>query len=241
MPANSESLTQGLEAMARFFVGDATLFETLQNVSDLACGAVPTADMVGLTMLVEGRAKTAVFTDAAAPEIDTAQYETGSGPCLDAFRHRRVYRIDDMEKDRQWPSFSEAAAAHGVRCSMSLPLLARHEGVGALNFYSRGDIAFSDDDVEVGLQFASHAAIVLANSQAYWDAHQLGLDLLQAMKSRATIEQAKGILMGAQRCSAEDAFQILVRASQRENRKLREIADEIVAKTSEPGRGQAAS
>ncbi len=239
MTANSESLSQGLVAMSRFFVGDATLQETLQQVSDLACAAVPTADMVGLTMLVEGRAKTAVFTDDDAPQIDTAQYETGHGPCLDAFRHQQVYRIDDMVKDSQWPAFSEAAASFGVQSSMSIPLQARHEGVGALNFYSRGDTAFSEGDVEVGLQFAAHAAIVLANAQAYWDAHQLSQDLLQAMKSRAAIEQAKGILMGAQRCSADEAFQILVRASQRENRKLREIADEIVAKTSDPRRSHA--
>jgi GAF domain-containing protein len=241
VPSNSESLSQGLAAMSRFFVGDATLAETLQNVSDLACGAVPTADMVGLTMLVDGRAKTAVSTDPDATEIDSAQYSTGNGPCLDAFRHQKVYRIDDMETDGQWPSFSEAAAAKGVNSSMSIPLVARHEGVGALNFYSRGDVPFSDDDVEVGLQFASHAAIVLANSQAYWDSHQLSQDLVQAMQSRATIEQAKGILMGAQRCGADEAFQILVRASQRENRKLRRIAEEIVAKTTDPGRGQAAS
>jgi GAF domain-containing protein len=225
--------------MSRFFVGDATLEETLQQVSDLACQAVETADMVGLTMLVEGRAKTAVFTDEDALDIDSAQYDTGHGPCLDAFRHQQVYRIDDMEKDTLWPAFSEAAAARGVQSSMSVPLQARHEGVGALNFYSRSSPHFTDDDVAVGLQFAAHAAIVLANSQAYWDAHQLSEDLLQAMKSRAAIEQAKGILMGAQRCTADEAFQILVRASQRENRKLREIAEEIVVKTADGSKAPA--
>jgi transcriptional regulator with GAF, ATPase, and Fis domain len=187
--------------------------------------------MVGITMLVDGRPRTAVFTDDTAPEIDVAQYETGIGPCLDAFRHQQVYRIDDMDKDRQWPPFSEAAAAQGIQSSLSLPLLARHDGVGALNLYSRTRAAFSDDDVEVGLQFATQAAIVLANAQAYWDARQLGEDMAEAMKSRATIEQAKGILMGAQRCTADEAFQILVRASQRENRKLREIAEDIVTRT----------
>ncbi len=55
--------------------------------------------------------------------------------------------------------------------------------------------------------------------------------MVEAMKSRASIEQSKGILMAAQHRSADDAFQILVRASQRENRKLREIADDIVVKT----------
>ena len=48
------------------------------------------------------------------------------------------------------------------------------------------------------------------------------------MESRAVIEQAKGILMAAQRCSPDAAFQILVRASQNQNRKLRAIASEIV-------------
>jgi GAF domain-containing protein len=182
-------------------------------------------------MLVEGRPRTAVFTDDTALQIDAAQYETGIGPCLDAFRYRQVYRIDDMEKDDQWPPFSEAAAARGIQSSLSLPLLARHDGVGALNLYSRSRAAFSDDDVEIGQQFASQAAIVLANAHAYWDARQLGEDMAAAMKSRAIIEQAKGILMSAQRCSADEAFEILVRASQRENRKLREIAAEIVART----------
>ena len=241
MSASSESLTEGVEAMSRFFVGDATLGDTLQRVSELACAAVPSADMVGITMLVEGRARTAVFTNDDAPQIDAAQYETGIGPCLDAFRHRQVYRIDHMEKDQQWLPFSEAAAAHGIQSSLSLPLLARHEGVGALNVYSRTSAAFSDDDVNVGLQFAAQAAIVLANSQAYWDAHQLGQDMAEAMKSRATIEQAKGILMGAQRCGADEAYQMLVRASQRENRKLREMAAEIVARTTNPRDARAGS
>ena len=231
MPANSESLSKGLEAMSSFFVGDATLRETLQRVADLACEAVGNTDVVGLTMLVQGRPRTAVFTDDTAPEIDAAQYETGIGPCLDSFRQQQVFRIDQMESDKHWPAFSEAAAAHGIASSLSVPLLARHEGVGALNLYSRSPAAFSEDDVEAALQFASHAAIVLANSQAYWDAHQLGEDLAQAMRSRATIEQAKGILMAAQRCTADEAFEILVRASQRENRKLRDIAEEMVGRT----------
>jgi GAF domain-containing protein len=241
MRADSESLSKSIEAMSRFFVGDATLGETLTMVSELARDAVGRADMVGITMLVEGRPRTAVFTDDDAPQIDTAQYETGIGPCLDAFRHQQVFRIDDMDKDQQWPPFSEAAAAHGVLSSLSLPLITRHEAVGALNLYSRSRAAFSDDDVHVGLQFAVQAAIVLANSQAYWDARQLGQDMAEAMKSRATIEQAKGILMGAQRCSADEAFQILVRASQRENRKLREMAAEIVAHTADGGRSTASS
>lgn len=232
----SEPLPQSLAALSRFFVGDGTLQETLDRVAHLAVAAVADAEMAGITMLVEGRAKTAVFTDDEAPQIDAAQYQTGVGPCLDAFRYQHVFRIDDTTKDDRWRPFSEAAAAYGVRSVLSMPLVAHHEGVGALNFYAREPDAFSTDDAELASQFATYAAIVLANAQAYWDAHQLSQGLSEAMKSRATIEQAKGILMGAQRCSADEAFQILVRASQRGNRKLRDIAEQIVATAAQPRR-----
>jgi GAF domain-containing protein len=227
-------LEGGLAALSRFFVGDGSLKETLDRVAVLAAEAVPPADFVGMTMLVDGRARTAVFTDETAPEIDAAQYQTGIGPCLDAFRHSEVFTIDDTTKDDRWGPFVEAAAAHGIRSTLSLPLVANHEGLGALNFYARTADVFTDDDVKVGSHFAAQAAILLANSQAYWDAHELSQNLAAAMKSRAVIEQAKGILMAAQRCGSDEAFQILVRASQRENRKLRDIAAEIVARAQQP-------
>ncbi|HEX2273498.1 MAG TPA: GAF and ANTAR domain-containing protein [Acidimicrobiales bacterium] len=224
-------MAKSLQAISRFCIGDATLQETLERVAELSLEAVPSADLAGITMLLEGRPRTAVFTDEAAHEIDSAQYETGTGPCLDAFRHKQVFRIDDVSQDHHWPSFSEAAAAYGVGSVMSIPLLARHEGVGALNFYSRTVEAFSDDDVQVGIAFATQAALLLASSQAYWDAEQLQSDMATAMESWATIERAKGILMGVHPCSEHEALQILVRTAQREKRKLPEIAEELVAKS----------
>jgi AmiR/NasT family two-component response regulator len=58
--------------------------------------------------------------------------------------------------------------------------------------------------------------------------------LKRAMESRATIEQAKGILMAVEHCSPGAAFDILTRASQRQNRKLALVAAEIVERTSQP-------
>ncbi|HVE46462.1 MAG TPA: GAF and ANTAR domain-containing protein [Acidimicrobiales bacterium] len=227
MPNQPDHLAQSVAALSRFFVGDGTLAETLTRVAELSQQAVPNADFAGITMLVEGRPRTGVFTDETSPDIDATQYETGSGPCLDAFRNQIVYRIDSTDKETRWPAFSEAAAARGVKSTLSLPLVANHEGVGALNLYSHVEAAFSEEDEHVAMQFANQAGIVLANAQAYWDAHQLSQDLNEAMKSRAVIEQAKGILM-AQGRTADEAFQILVRASQRENTKLREVAGELV-------------
>ena len=226
-------LSASLSTLSRFFVGDGTLEETLLRVSELTVEAVPPAALVGITMMVEGRQRTAVFTDQAAPEVDQAQYDTGEGPCLDAFRRQQILAIDSATEDGPWPAFRAAAVAHGIHSTLSLPMVVDKVAVGAMNLYAHEPHAFRPADRDTAAVFASQAAIVLANAQAYWDAYSLSERLGEAMKSRAVIEQAKGILMGAQGCDEEKAFALLVQASQRENLKLRDVARRIVANATE--------
>lgn len=221
-------LTSSLSALARFFVGDGTVRETLRRVTDLTISAVPAADMAGITMLIEGRQRTAVYTDDLAPEIDQAQYDSGDGPCMAALKESRITSIEATSEPGDWLAFRQTAADHGIGSTLSFPLLLDQRAVGAMNLYARAERAFSEDDRDTGELFASQATIVLANAQAYWDAHQLSVRLGEAMQSRAVIEQAKGILMGAQGIHADSAFELLVSASQRENTKLRDIAQRIV-------------
>lgn len=224
----TDQVGQGVSAVSEFVSGAATLGETLKHVAELAVEAVQPAEFAGLTMLVDGKPSTAVFTDERSPEIDSSQYETGIGPCLDSFRNSEVNIIVDTEKDDRWPPFSEACAARGIRSTLSMPLVTDNEGIGALNFYGLEPDSFSQVHVAQAQLFASLAAITLVNAQAYWDARQLSEHLNEAMKSRSVIEQAKGILMAGGAKSADEAFQMLVRVSQRENRKLREVAIELV-------------
>lgn len=179
--------------LAGFFINEGTLGDTLQRVAELAC-TVTRADMAGITLLVDGRAATGVFTDPQAPEIERAQYETGSGPCLAAFQRQEVYRIDSVYTEQRWPEFAAAVAAHGITATLSVPLAARGESLGALNLYSRTG-PFSDQDVTQVQSFAVQASILLANVQVYWDARQLGERMSQALRSRATIDHAVGIIM----------------------------------------------
>jgi GAF domain-containing protein len=231
-------LTESLFALSRFFVGDGTVVETLQRVTDLATDAVEGADLAGITMFVEGRHRTAVFSDGLVPEIDQAQYDTGEGPCVEAFRLGEPREIESTLVDGPWVEFRRVAAEHGILSTLSSPLLFNLESIGALNFYSHRERGFSDQDREMSTLFASQAAIVLSNAQAYWDAHQLSVRLGTAMESRAVIEQAKGILMSNEGCDADAAFEVLVKASQRENMKLRDVAQRIVDAAVSRGRGR---
>src|SRR5436305_1678197 len=191
--SDADARATALRAISQFLVAESSLSETLLRISQITTDAMPAADMAGIAMLDEkGTASTAVFTDPESPEIDSAQYESGYGPCLDAWRLKRVIRIDDMvAAEADYPQFSRLAVSHGVHSTISLPLTAGVEGVGALNLYARQSHGFTDDDEAMGVDLATVAAVVLANATAYWSAFELGEQLSEAMRSRAAIEQAK--------------------------------------------------
>ena len=108
---------------------------------------------------------------------------------------------------------------------MSAPVIAR-ETLGALNVYGRRAAQFDARSEGILDAFAAQAAVAGALEEARVHAQQLEA----AMASRSVIEQAKGIVMAATGCDADTAFASLIQRSQHENRKLRDIAAELVAR-----------
>jgi len=99
---------------------------------------MPSAAIAGITLDDGGHPSTGVYTDDESPRIDLAQYESGRGPCLDAWRQRRIVRIDDMRQAmEEYPEFARSAMEHGVGSTISLAMVIGGEGIGALNLYAR--------------------------------------------------------------------------------------------------------
>jgi GAF domain-containing protein len=207
--------------------------DTLQRLADLACVTIPGCTAGSVTLWREGHPYTVVSTDELAQRVDDAQYASLEGPCLDASRHGETYVVEEMADEPRWPAFAVVAAAHGVRSSLSLPLTVRGTAIGALNLYSDQHDGFAGA-VETGRLFAGQAGVAIANAELYRASRSLAEQLQEALDSRAVIEQAKGVLMAEQGCSPDEAFDLLRHASQRENVKVREIAQRIVS--GQPGR-----
>ena len=224
---SKDGLDDGREALRRFLAGDDDLETMLTKIVLLVTEWVPGCDVASITRVGRDGPTTPVFTDKAAVWLDEVQYSEGDGPCLAAIRHHGPEHCMTASETR-WPVFAEAARDHGVLSVLSTPLLDGDVSVGALNMYSRSVERYDDDARQRAAAFADQLGIAAAKVTMYAEGYELAKQLQEAMASRAEIEQAKGILMGAERCSADDAFQILVRASQNQNRKLRAIAVEIV-------------
>jgi GAF domain-containing protein len=228
--SESSPLQRSLTELSTFLVSDHSIADTLTRVVALGVEAVPPAEFAGITMMVDDRVITQTFTDPTCPEIDQAQYESGHGPCLDAFRSGSSVVVESLEHDDRWPEFATAAMAHGVRSTLSLPMVSGESAVGALNFYAADDHAFGEAEALVGRLFAAQATVVVVNAQAYWGARLKSEHLEQAMVGREVIDMAKGIIMNVTACGPDEAFERLVKQSQHENRKLRDVATDIVAR-----------
>ena len=226
-----DARAKAFSALTRFQVSELNVGDTLHRIAEITLEALPSAAIAGMTMLGEDeQPTTAIYTDKDSPELDEAQYREGKGPCLDAWRHKRVIRVDRVEDwADQYPGFASGCREHGVLSTLSLPMVSGDVALGAMNLYARVENGFSDDDEALGVDLAAAAGSVLSNVSAYWTAFDMSQQLNEAMQSRAVIEQAKGIFMARDhRLSADDAFRMLTKASQRENVKLRLIAERIV-------------
>ena len=115
---------------------------------------------------------------------------------------------------------------------LSFRLFTSGDEVGALNLYGRRPHSFGEQSRAIGPILAAHAAIALAAARE----HQNAQSLESALHTSRQIGTAIGIIMVRQGLDQDQAFDFLVNASQRLNRKLRDLADAIVTRGGIPTR-----
>lgn len=219
--------------LSRVVLAGRDLDAILADITVIAARAIPGAEAVSTTMLRGDKAFTAAHSAEMALLADELQYAEGYGPCMDAGRGGVVLRVDDMLTEQRWPRYVARVREQGVvRSSLSVPLPYQGNSIGALNVYSSRPRAFvSAESLEAGRDVAEAIAVAVGNADAHHRLSEQARNLEIAMETRAVIEQAKGVLMAQRRIDAEQAFDILRDASQRYNRKLRDIAAGIVEST----------
>jgi transcriptional regulator with GAF, ATPase, and Fis domain len=217
-----EDLPTMLGRIARELDSQPTLDETMRSLLTAAIDAIPGAQAGGITEVHARGQKVDVryASDDLVVDLDSAQEELGQGPGLDAAYLHRTVRVDDFETEHRWPRFAERARARGAGSMLCLQLYVQGDDLGALNMYSREPRAFDDESEEVGLLFATHAAIAFAGMKREQQFHV-------GISSRDVIGQAKGILMERFKLTPDQAFTVLTKASSETHLKLRDVAEAL--------------
>ncbi|HEV7204093.1 MAG TPA: ANTAR domain-containing protein [Jatrophihabitans sp.] len=199
----------------------------------LAAAAVPHSERASLSSAApdDGGVRTLAGSDELAEALDAAQREAGHGPFFDAQHAGALVHVPDLADDGRWPVFSARALAAGARAVLGVRLQTGSGDATALTFYADRPHAFEPLDLEIAAAFASF--VVLAMEGARYRDQAANLKI--ALASNRQIGTAMGIIMARELLTAEQAFARLRDVSQRQHRKLRAIADEVVRTGELPG------
>lgn len=195
----------------------------------------------GITVHRDGQPMTVASSDALANQVDEVQYGVGQGPCLQSLATGQVVAVPDLALEQRWNGYPAHALAYGIGSSLSLPMSSDGQTIGALNLYSRTAHAFDEQvDLTRSTALAAQGSAVLSVALHQAQQARLTEQLREALSARSVIDQAIGILMAQQRCTASAAFAVLRSASQNRNRKLRDIATDVVTSVGGPPQDPAA-
>lgn len=194
----------------------------------------------GITLQRRGEVYSVATSNPLAASADELQYGEGAGPCLETLSSGDVVVVSDYLVEDRWDRYPAHALAHGVRSSLSAPLTVAGRTVGALNVYGLAPALFEGSLKDRLLDFATQAQAALALALRHAEQAEVVEQLHSAMQSRSVIDQALGILMARQACSAGEAFAVLRKASQARNRKVADIAADLITAATgtapQPGR-----
>jgi GAF domain-containing protein len=217
--------------LGRIVPGDDPLGAVLWRVLELAQQVIPELAEVSVCLVEDGGPRTLVSTGPLARHLEERQYEAGFGPCTDAAATGSTIRVDTAGSTQAYPDFARMAAADGVTHILSVGLPVRQRVVGGLNLYSTDAAGFSEDSVALAETFAAYSAVAVANLPLSESTAERSQRLETALRTRAVIEQAKGIVMARQYCTADEAFGVLQRLSVSRDERLADLAAQLVAMT----------
>ena len=225
---DTPDVVDALTELANLMLATPSMGTFLDDMARLAASGVTPPAACGITLAQDHLPLTVASSEPLAAHVDEVQYGQDEGPCLQAMRTGQAVLVADMATERRWGSYSAHALSYGVHSSLSLPLTVNEDSRGAMNLYARTVGAFSAAEQQRAGLFAGHASAALTVVSRQAQQVQLTDQLRDALATRAVIDQALGILMGQNRCDHDTAFAILRTGSQHQNRKIYDIATQIV-------------
>jgi hypothetical protein len=217
----------GREAAELFSSVGTSGAKSISQLADLAARQVPACSGATASLWRGGEALNMAASHPDLAELTSLQIETHSGPVIDAVHSGEPQACADTLSDGRWPEFSTAALSRGVRCCCSLVHEFDDMAV-VLTLYSVRPHSLDPDELQLVSLLAAFGGASVASASRYGDAQRTASQLQEAIDARAMVDQAKGILMHAFGCDADQAFEKLRHISQTQHVKLTEVARQII-------------
>ncbi|MEV5967043.1 ANTAR domain-containing protein [Kribbella sp. NPDC051952] len=228
-------LAQELAEIGRL-VDDDDVVTILNRFVSRVVLSVPECEEAAITVLTSGTPdilarhhKTADAVAEPSRAALAAHLSATDGPLHETLLYAEPRHIGDLAADHRYPEFAAAAINAGYRSCLLLPLpSAGTSAAAAFSLFSVKPDAFSSTSYDIVLLFALNAGVAFDNVTLYDNSTKLIEQLQAALHTRTIIGQAQGILMHRYEITSDIAFEVLKRASQDTNVKLRAVSLQLV-------------
>jgi ANTAR domain len=215
---------------------------SLNRLAELAAWQVPACAGAHAAVWRDGEVTGVAATHPDLAELADLQLSIGRGPLVAAAEGGAAVSCPDLLDETRWPGYAEEALRRGVRCSVHL---VRELPYGALvlSLFGVRPGVLDAESAPMADTLAAFGGAMLANATAYGQATRTASQLKDAVVARSVVDQAKGILMHALGCDADDALRRLRQESQRRHVKVTEVAAGVVARAqgTKGGKGPASA
>jgi hypothetical protein len=215
------------EAADLLSIANTSGFRSLNQLVALAARQV--AACLGATAILwrHGEAPIYAVSHPDLPGLADTELRCGSGPAIDALAGGGPVSCPDTLEETRWPEYASAALRCGVRCSVTL---AYQPGGGAvtLSLFGARPRSLESGQLPLAELLTAVGGAVMGNAAEYGDARRAALHWQAAAESRALVDQAKGMLMQALGCTAEDALARMRQISQEQNLRVTGVAQRII-------------
>jgi transcriptional regulator with GAF, ATPase, and Fis domain len=223
----TREFAERIASLAQLLLSEDDPAATLRQLAELAVEVIPGSDAAGV--IAAGAESWSVAASAGTvADLHELQLETGDGPVAEVLRYGEARRIDDAATEDRWPAVCAAMASEQLSSCLVLPLRTDRQRGGAVALYGRKPDAFVGSSHDIALLFAAQGGVAVRNAALYRSCRRMLQNVQIALGSRAVIEQAKGILVAQYGYPPDVAFKRLSAISQNSNRKVRDVAADLV-------------
>ncbi|WP_258725918.1 GAF and ANTAR domain-containing protein [Cellulomonas sp. NS3] len=190
------------------------LASMIDILADRVVAIVPSCVGLSISLVDSGLTFTLVATSEVVAALDAVQY-VATGPCVESAASRDEIQLDDVLDERRWQHFARAAAAQGVRSTLSLPLVTRGEIAGAVNLYAADPRAFVGMEAELRQVVGGGRDLGVSNADLPFRTRDVARAATRTLDELDVVEQAVGFVMAEQRIGADEARRRLTDAAER--------------------------
>ena len=214
------------QAAALLSLSAATEERSLSQLTMLAASQIAGCAAACAAVFRDGELTNLAVSHPEPSALISVQLASGRGPVIETMAAGSPASCLDSLTERRWPEFAAAALRIGVRSCVALSY--HDQAVIVVSLFGIRPRALDPEQLQLAEFLVAYGGALVGAVSDYGESRRTADQLRDAATARAVVDQAKGILMHALSCTAEEALDRMRQVSQRSNIRATEVAQRII-------------